>query len=971
MVSKIFFSILTSTLFCPALFAQFADPYELHLPFSLSNAHDIGIGDLDNDNDNDLVLWSSDSLNLMWIENDSAGNFSQIHAVDYPPVTRGDRILIEDLDMDGDNEIITLQSDQTIGSDDTIGIHWNNGNSIFNGVGYAFGAAELFDFDDDGDKDFVGLRNNKTVVWAENIAGQISSAVVLGNISFTGNRKNIAVADLNTDGYYDLVLSHFDILNSYLSVCMNNGNNTFSSVITIETFINQAFEVGLPGTADIDGDGHLDIFYRGSGNKWYKNDGSGTSYTTHLTNSFNYLSGEFYDFNGDGFDDFISSGYLANTNIYFNNGNNTYQQHILSYDGSRALTLGDLDSDGDKDVFLIDDNPGYNLMIYENLFEGTKTVRGKIFYDANYNGVFDGTDLPFRSRKILETTSGSMSFSNITGEYRIPVDTGWLQVEPDPLPFSSWNYSTNATHSLYFADTLLWIDSVDFGLYPDTIMPELEVDVTPGATRCNQVSNTWLQVMNTGTTIASGMIELVLDDSISFISANPLQDSVSGQHIFWHFDSLWFFSALDIQIAVLQPGFLNIGNTFHTLVKVHAKDALGAITNTFSDTATQVWSCAYDPNDKLVEPAGYEEPGFIFSDEELEYTVRFQNTGNDTAIHITIVDQLDPYLDWSTLSLRSGSHPMDANINAYGEFRVRFDSIMLPDSNVNEPASHGYVKFKLRIKNTVPVGYEVKNYANIFFDLNPPILTEPVLNTVVDCNYFRDFIVANATYCDTGSILAESTIPYNHTYAWTLNGSLVGNDSAIHLQNLDTGSYVLNLAISNPLCIADTNYAFAVNPTPSPPIIIPWLNGLSSSEAYNYQWYLDGVPISDATAQFYQPTVNGDFTVETFDSMGCSNISEPYTFMSVGILQQDKYPPPTFTVHPNPFSLYIHLQFNSFPGTDDEIVLWNVLGEQIKTIKTNHTQSIRIYTDNLPCGMYFVCWHRSGHVLASQPLIKH
>ena len=61
-----------------------------------------------------------------------------------------------------------------------------------------------------------------------------------------------------------------------------------------------------------------------------------------------------------------------------------------------------------------------------------------------------------------------------------------------------------------------------------------------------------------------------------------------------------------------------------------------------------VLNCAYDPNDKLVHPTGVQEEGYTLFGEELEYTVRFQNIGTDTAFNIRIEDQLDDDLDWNT-----------------------------------------------------------------------------------------------------------------------------------------------------------------------------------------------------------------------------------------------------------------------------------------------------------------------------------
>ena len=40
---------------------------------------------------------------------------------------------------------------------------------------------------------------------------------------------------------------------------------------------------------------------------------------------------------------------------------------------------------------------------------------------------------------------------------------------------------------------------------------------------------------------------------------------------------------------------------------------------------------AYDPNDKAGYPTGYGVANFIAQNQDIDYTIRFQNTGTDTA----------------------------------------------------------------------------------------------------------------------------------------------------------------------------------------------------------------------------------------------------------------------------------------------------------------------------------------------------
>ena len=139
---------------------------------------------------------------------------------------------------------------------------------------------------------------------------------------------------------------------------------------------------------------------------------------------------------------------------------------------------------------------------------------------------------------------------------------------------------------------------------------------------------------------------------------------------------------------------------------------------------------AFDPNDKQAQPEGYGAPHYIEKNTPIDYRIRFQNTGTDTAFTVVIVDTLDSDLDPSTLQMGSSSHPYTWSLSGSGILTVRYDNIQLPDSNVNEPLSHGFIKFKINQDPNLPDGTELTNRAGIYFDFNAPIITNEVFHTI-------------------------------------------------------------------------------------------------------------------------------------------------------------------------------------------------------------------------------------------------
>jgi hypothetical protein len=61
----------------------------------------------------------------------------------------------------------------------------------------------------------------------------------------------------------------------------------------------------------------------------------------------------------------------------------------------------------------------------------------------------------------------------------------------------------------------------------------------------------------------------------------------------------------------------------------------------------------------------------------------------------------------------------------------KFDNILLPDSNVNEPASHGFIRYRIKPETFLVLGDSIKNSAYIYFDFNKPVLTNVATTAII------------------------------------------------------------------------------------------------------------------------------------------------------------------------------------------------------------------------------------------------
>ena len=143
---------------------------------------------------------------------------------------------------------------------------------------------------------------------------------------------------------------------------------------------------------------------------------------------------------------------------------------------------------------------------------------------------------------------------------------------------------------------------------------------------------------------------------------------------------------------------------------------------------------SWDTNDLLFDPAGFGEAAHIAEDQVISYTIRFENQAeaSTTALDVTVIAELSPGIDLTTVLLGRSSHPdvVTTKIDdSNGTIAWFFKDIILPP-NEDPPEGEGWVKFSAKPKADVKSGDTILAKAAIRFDYNPPIETNQVLYTV-------------------------------------------------------------------------------------------------------------------------------------------------------------------------------------------------------------------------------------------------
>jgi uncharacterized repeat protein (TIGR01451 family) len=217
-------------------------------------------------------------------------------------------------------------------------------------------------------------------------------------------------------------------------------------------------------------------------------------------------------------------------------------------------------------------------------------------------------------------------------------------------------------------------------------------------------------------------------DNVSFVLATTGSTATDDNTITLSFDDIGPFG-YDIAglVFTVSPPPVNIGGEvleFTAVADMAADDA-----NAGNDVSVlnQTVLNSYDPNNITVHEGSW--VNIDQADEYLHYTIRFQNTGSAPVVNIRVENELDANLDWDSFDPIAASHDYTVTRREGNQLEFVFENIFLADSTSNEPASHGFVTYRVKPKANIAVNDMVSSTADIYFDFNEPITTNTATTT--------------------------------------------------------------------------------------------------------------------------------------------------------------------------------------------------------------------------------------------------
>lgn len=366
------------------------------------------------------------------------------------------------------------------------------------------------------------------------------------------------------------------------------------------------------------------------------------------------------------------------------------------------------------------------------------SVNGKVFTDYNNNCTQDPNEFPIQNRLVIANGGAYYAWTGTNGQYRMGLAAGSYAItEVATSPFYASSCIPGGAHNVTLSNTVY--NNADFADSVSSICSDLTVDHGASPLRRCGTSLGAFTFCNNGSYPDTNVVVVVtLNDSIAIDSSTaPYTALGSNQYQF--------------NVGDLMPGqcgtiqlYLAIGCDTAGTVYCMSADISGTYPTECDTLNNQSIHCAnlvaaFDPNEKIVaaqDGSGWVREDEIDGNDVLNYQINFQNLGTTYAIDVEVRDTIDPQLRIETLDVGAGSAPFTYAV--IGNVVIfRFENILLPAASVDEPGSHGFVKFSIEQQPGHGPGTVIRNSASIYFDAEAPVLTNQAVTTIPLLSYVR------------------------------------------------------------------------------------------------------------------------------------------------------------------------------------------------------------------------------------------
>ncbi|MEO6167413.1 MAG: T9SS type A sorting domain-containing protein [Chitinophagales bacterium] len=362
-------------------------------------------------------------------------------------------------------------------------------------------------------------------------------------------------------------------------------------------------------------------------------------------------------------------------------------------------------------------------------------VNGIVFVDYNGDGIKDADDIPFPGIAVKANAENWAGYADQSGAYSVNAGFGGTYSYSVTPPPGNYTVKPTSPYSFTFNDTSgQVINGADFGIHPSVDIFDLGISITPGQAVPGIKSNYFITYTNKGPTPINGSVQFQFDDKIAFISADVPPFLINGTVITWTISELQPFTTQTITAKFDIPSTVLAGEilTYSALGTVSGATDIYLNDNSISDSI--LVTATASSNYKIANRTNIAPPELEDGDEEIEYTIYFQNNGTVNSQNLDVYDTLSANLNTASFVMLASSHEGVLSITNVEEYSAHplvlhwdFDDIKLT-YNTNDPlGSRGFVKFKAKPLTTLTAGAKILNKSIIqFSNAVAPIITNTV-----------------------------------------------------------------------------------------------------------------------------------------------------------------------------------------------------------------------------------------------------
>ncbi|MFB3081611.1 MAG: FG-GAP-like repeat-containing protein [Nitrosomonadaceae bacterium] len=338
----------------------------------------VAIGDYNNDGFQDIFIANAGRANVLF-RNNGLGLFTNTTLEAQFLLSGGGKMGVwGDYDNDGDLDIYVAR--------DRIPniLYQNNGNGTFTEVAEIAGVDDRGkgiscawgDYDNDGNLDIFVANDGPDVLYRNQGDGTFIDVTDSAGIKSLDASTDAILGDINNDGYLDLLVTHDDNSTAMANhLYINNQSGGFSETEFASNGLGAAF-------GDYDNDGNLDVFMitralpDGSTQpRLFHNEGGENFVDVAASAGITFedesaaLGAGWVDIENDGYLDLFILLEDQPDLLYHNKGDGTFinmadSAGLENRDLERVSAFGDLDEDGDQDIYVA--RFGKENLLYQN-----------------------------------------------------------------------------------------------------------------------------------------------------------------------------------------------------------------------------------------------------------------------------------------------------------------------------------------------------------------------------------------------------------------------------------------------------------------------------------------------------------------------------------------------------------------------------------------------------------------------------